>query len=38
MVEVCLKINPYLLNSRIDAIIKQTNLVLFNNFLIKRKL
>lgn len=38
MVEVCLKINAYLLNSRIDGIIKQTNLVLFNNFLIKRKL
>lgn len=36
MVEVFLKINPSLLNSMIDGIIKQTNLVLFNNFQIKR--
>lgn len=37
IVEVFLKINPSLLNSVINGIIKQTNLVLFNNFEIKRK-
>lgn len=37
MVEVFLKINLSLLNSMIDGIIKQTNLVLFNNFQVKRK-